>query len=229
MKLESAKTFMEFIENDPNHRFCSWEHCYNAFGDKVRIPSDESYIDTLSLHLSFYLASWGMYRGSSGLLWKDYKVHEKAIRYILKEENYKLRDDSNLDKEYFRKVHTVFSELKKIYGGIEFHKTKKPKDKNGEIKEDKISPTDTLISKILLGTLGCMPAFDRLVVESSGTRLSKKKEVFTQQLVDMVEEFNSAGGEKLKAEEFDKKGLQYPTMKIIDMCYWQNGAENEPL
>ncbi|WP_181023629.1 hypothetical protein [Brevibacillus laterosporus] len=36
-------------------------------------------LDYLSLLLAFYLASWGMYRGSSFLLQKDYKVHKDIV------------------------------------------------------------------------------------------------------------------------------------------------------
>jgi len=36
----------------------------------------------LALHLGFYLASWGMYRGSTGLLQKDYQIHIEAVSII---------------------------------------------------------------------------------------------------------------------------------------------------
>ena len=39
--------------NEKNHRYLSWEHCYDAFGN-----SNNS-IDYLALHLAFYLASLG--------------------------------------------------------------------------------------------------------------------------------------------------------------------------
>ena len=42
--------------------------------------------DYLSLHLAFYLASWGMYRGSSFLLQKDYKVLVPIVEEVLKPE-----------------------------------------------------------------------------------------------------------------------------------------------
>ena len=41
-------------------------------------------LDYLSLQLAFYLASWGMYRGSSFLLQKDYRVHIPVVREILR-------------------------------------------------------------------------------------------------------------------------------------------------
>ena len=46
--------FYDKIIDDKNHRFKSWEHCYNYF-NKNSIE-----IDLACLHLSFYLASWGM-------------------------------------------------------------------------------------------------------------------------------------------------------------------------
>lgn len=36
------------------------------------------------MQLTFYLASWGMYRGSSFLLQKDYKVHVPVVEELLK-------------------------------------------------------------------------------------------------------------------------------------------------
>lgn len=74
--VKAANTFYETMSNDENGRFHSWEHCYKCFHD-ARTGSfhDDDY---LSLQLAFYLASWGMYRGSSFLLQKDYKVHNEA-------------------------------------------------------------------------------------------------------------------------------------------------------
>lgn len=41
-------------------------------------------MDYLSLQLAFYLASWGMYRGSSFLLQKDYKIYIPVVEEVLK-------------------------------------------------------------------------------------------------------------------------------------------------
>ena len=66
----------------PNHRYRSWEHCYGYFRRHASFRTEADH-DIASLHLAFYLASWGMYRGSSALLWKDYKIHRPAISKIL--------------------------------------------------------------------------------------------------------------------------------------------------
>lgn len=47
--------------------------------------SDEDY-DYLALHLSFYLASWDIYRGSSMLLYTDYKIHIPIVKELMREE-----------------------------------------------------------------------------------------------------------------------------------------------
>jgi hypothetical protein len=60
------------------HRYLSWEHCYQYFQEQSQtgILRDR---DTAALHLGFYLASWGMYRESSFLLQRDYRVHTHVI------------------------------------------------------------------------------------------------------------------------------------------------------
>lgn len=71
---------------DKHGRYMSWRHCYKVFS-KNRNVFDEQTVDYLALHLAFYLASWGMYRGSSFLLQKDYKVHIPVVK-IIQEKKY---------------------------------------------------------------------------------------------------------------------------------------------
>lgn len=40
------------------------------------------------MHLAFYLASWGMLRGSSFLLQKDYLIHNYFIEEVVMNKNY---------------------------------------------------------------------------------------------------------------------------------------------
>ena len=59
--ISAAQTFYEDARANENGRSRSWEHCYRVFRDARTDPSPD--YDYLSLHLAFYLASWGMYRG----------------------------------------------------------------------------------------------------------------------------------------------------------------------
>ena len=88
--IKNAEIFYEKIDENsenfvPNHRFKSWEHNYRIFCEEREKTNPD--IDKLSIHLSFYLASWGMYRGSSFLLQKDEDHHfycKRIIKYMKK-------------------------------------------------------------------------------------------------------------------------------------------------
>jgi hypothetical protein len=49
-------------EAEDYSRYNSWKYCYEVLGDTTK-HNDTDY---LVLNLGFYLASWGMYRGSAG-------------------------------------------------------------------------------------------------------------------------------------------------------------------
>src|SRR3954453_15052724 len=63
---------------DLHHRYRSWEHCYQYFhgATPAAVAADR---DVAALRLGFYLASWGMYRGSGFLLQNAYTVHLGVI------------------------------------------------------------------------------------------------------------------------------------------------------
>lgn len=194
---------------DNNHRFKSWEHCYLAYGNS----NNEDY---LSLNLAFYLASWGMYRGGCGLLWKDYKIHIDAVKVI---NSYKhLRDKEWLGLVDVKNIMEVFEKLKDVYEKIIFHNPKRE-------FEEKISATDTLITKILLGTLGCVPAFDRCFKD--GYELYTNKS-FDEKILESIIKFiaiNKGSIEESQQMIYSQIGCHYPPMKIVDMCFWQKGFE----
>ncbi len=66
--------------SDPHHSFNSWKHCFNYFKENHSRLNEEDVLDIAALHLGFYLASWGMMRGSRDLLQKDYKIHKGYCR-----------------------------------------------------------------------------------------------------------------------------------------------------
>ncbi len=210
------KTIQKFIVptvNDLNHRYKSWEHCYSAFGNKKELP------DVLALHLGFYLASWGMYRGSSGLLWKDYKVHIGAIEII--KDHYNLRNKYVTDLPEANGVLLLADELKQFYSHIEYF--------NGRNEKKVVSATNTLISKIILGTLGCLPAFDRyfnLGLFQKEYALLNMKSI--EEIWRIAEERKSEI-ELIQNSIYTVSNFWYPPMKIIDMYYWQLGFDKEAI
>lgn len=205
-----VSNFYSEIESDKFHRYKSWEHCYKEFS----VNND---IDKLSLHLAFYLASWGMYRGSSGLLQKDYKVHHGAVEIIISSKYQSIRAfESEIKREHIPLILELFNELSKYYGDIEYVRNR---------EKSNITSTDTLITKIMLGTLGCLPAYDRFfnrgLVEAGITQKVGKRSL--NQLFDFIDIDNNAGLIAKAATDTVSNNLKYPTMKIIDMFFWSVG------
>jgi hypothetical protein len=71
----------------PETRYTSFDYCFNYFqsfrdsGNVAAIASRE-YIQQSCLHLGFYLASWGMLRGSAELLQKSVRHFVPVIETI---------------------------------------------------------------------------------------------------------------------------------------------------
>ena len=218
--IDAAQAFYDDARANENGRSLSWEHCYRVFRDARTDPSPD--YDYLSLHLAFYLASWGMYRGSSFLLQKDYKVLSPVVEKVLKPEydclfGLACTDVRNGD---------VWKQLKNLSDDIGYHFWPIRNEVAGREVASPVSPV--LITKILMGTLGCVPAYDRFLVDGI-----KKYKVTTQEysldsvirLVDFYEEHNDRLEEARRGMQSDD--LIYPQMKLLDMGFWQIGFEKD--
>ncbi|WP_261529502.1 hypothetical protein [Campylobacter lari] len=197
--------FHDKIKNGNNHRYLSWEHCYKYF---YIYRKDVDY-DYASLMLSFYLASWGMYRGSSFLLRYDYKIYKTMLEKLLIIDLWDKHDWSQITEA----------------GKIIKENLLKYKDKN----KDKIS--DILITKILLGIFGCTPAYDRFFVNGLKKYNINNNKIPIQYcedsymgIMDLIDRCKSSfefPKIKLKFSE----NIYYPDMKIMDMYFWVLGQQ----
>ncbi len=216
--IKSTKQFYNDLKTDTNGRYRSWEHCYSHF-IKARGQKYADY-DYLSLQLAFYLASWGMYRGSSFLLQKDYKVHIPVVKELLSEKydalagiecvgfreerNQQLLQDINLFLEqYYDKIRRKVKE-----------------------QELKSQLSFTLITKILMGTLGCVPAYDRYFI--AGIKNQKVTTGnYNLKSIMLLVDFYEKNIERLETARAKMKveGMLYPQMKLLDMGFWQIGFD----
>lgn len=209
---EVVFSFISYVDEDIQHRYTSWESCFRIFG-----KSED--IENLALHLGFYLASWGMYRGSSGLLQKNYEIHIGAVEIINSFKFLRCEHDREVDLELASQIYALVKDLEKYYSGISFKR-------RGQSYN--ISPTATLISKIIMGTLGGLPALDRYFLE--GIKLDGKK-VSNSLSLSNITSILSILKEKQKeidliqAVILEKREMYYPRMKILDMYYWQLGYD----
>lgn len=205
-------SFHQQLEEDPNHRYKSWEHCFTYFAEK---EIDEK---QACLHLSFYLASWGMYRGSSFLLWKDYLIHQEIVRRIITKRHLRTIDFARVQNSEIDEIIELSFWIKKWYQNNITHV-------NGDKKA--VSATDTLVTKILLGTLGCIPAYDRYFIDGLREKGISHSKLSKNNFLAVVGFYNNNKDSfdyVQKAIE-DRNKIYYPTMKLVDMYFWQIGFE----
>jgi len=209
--------FHKPMESDRNHRYRSWEHCYSYFTK----PINEIDIDYACLHLAFYLASWGMYRGSSDLLQKDYLIHREVVKVIIAHRHL-------IGINFIQGKEGAIKEIFDLIEIIREHYKKAMKEVRGKKRGKPFVATDTLVTKILLGTLGCAPAYDQYVIK--GMRVNEIKKIKYSGLKesnlgegaecyrDHQVEIDQAG-----QEISSKSGVPYPPMKLVDMYFWTVG------
>lgn len=250
---EAIGLFEDKSNNKWENRYKSWNHCYNIFhyvkdnikDNKTKLDDELyeisnknkwTYKDELALHLAFYMASWGMYRGSSFLLQNDYTIYKEVVEAIFDSKYDDLWDDSKL----FSSENNV-DKIKDLYYAI-FEKLKpykcyfvnKSYFKN-ETQEPQSREFLTIITKIILGTIGCFPALDRNFKQGFGLqKTSSKKDKtinnkttneYVNNCIKRVYELVCAKYEQYKQN--NQNITKYPFMKQIDMYYFIKGIEDE--
>lgn len=207
---DKIRSYHGKLAGHAHHRYRSWGHCYRFFRG-VAPTSIVAERESAALQLGFYLASWGMYRGSSFLLQHDYTVHLEVVDALaspqfgpLWEKEFGGADSSAL----FPTVLAAAQAVRDAYAPF------------GQ-------PTDTLVTKVLLGTLGCLPACDRFFVlgfKSEGFSYSCLNKPFVDRLLDFCQKnIHELGEEQSRIASAD--GSHYPLMKLVDMYFWQIGYE----
>ena len=91
-------------------------------------------------------------------------------------------------------------------------------------------PTDTLLSKILLGTLGCVPAYDRYFRDAvRGNKVASGS--FSKNSILFLCDYymtNESQLEKVRSGmKLESNDAEYPQMKLLDMAFWEMGKNLE--
>ena len=165
-----------------------------------------------------------MYRASSILLSTDYKIHIPIVKELMKEEYAPLWNITynELDSEKSN-ILNLIDKIKEVLYGDRPKLVKKIYNKKSEG-----TITDTLATKILLGTLACIPAYDtnfkkaiKLYKHGAGTVNEPSIEI----LANFYEENKNSLNNLIK--KFEKDGVRYPQMKILDMGFFEYGKKLE--
>jgi hypothetical protein len=205
--------------NKPTRRYSSFDYCYNYFRTT---PSENIITDSEKscLVLGFYLASWGMMRGSSFLLTKSSKYFEPLIVYLAKIDKavWDIDVDNYTDKN-IQIILNIYSEIKIIL----------IPNKESDL---------TLITKVLMGVFGFVPAFDkyfcetfRIIYPDCGFRRFNEKSL--KHISDFYKS-NKNEIDKISNDTFtldfktgESTKINYPKAKIIDMYGFTKSYKNE--
>ena len=155
----------------------------------------------------------------------DYKIHEEAVKEIIKSDYDSLVaiKFNEIEGENLEKIEKLNSFLRNHY--------RKVSQKN---EDEKIS--DILITKILLGTLGCVPAYDQYFTKGFkkfnvlGSFSNKEGKLNEKSILRLVEFYKRYEKELEEKREYFKINIdnenvenKYPQMKVLDMGFWQIG------
>lgn len=216
--LDSFKEGLIYSKDEGRHplaRYASFDYCFNyfqEFRDKTELANKNN-IQNSCLHLGFYLASWGMYRGSADLLQKSVKIFEPLIKYIASKEC----DVWGVDVDSYTEGNiSKLIECQKII--------------EKELKIDQ-KDKDILVTKIMLGVFGNVPAFDTYF--KSGSNLG----TFNRQALQQISVFYKKRkkiiddeAKKIKTFEYQtgkNDSRQYTKAKIVDMIFFIEGYKND--
>lgn len=202
-----------------HHRYRSWEHCYGYFQRTTPggLTADR---DQAALQLGFYLASWGMYRGSSFLLQHAYTVHLGVVDVLAEERFHDLWACDVGARAANTGLRPLVWEL--VLGIREAYLPFAP-------AAGSTQPTDTLVTKVILGTVGCLPACDRYFIDgfkSAGHKFSYLNPAFIERMFGFCQvNLSALTAEQSRIARDD--GVFYPLMKLADMYFWQMGLDRE--
>lgn len=196
---------------EPTGRYASFDYCFNHFQfhrEQDRLPDlvEGEVLQLSCLHLGFYLASWGMLRGSSHLLRRSVKHYVPLIEVIANAPP----EIWALDAEHYGDGNCagLFETAQHIRAAL-------PE-----------GASQVLVTKILLGVFGCVPAFDTYFrkgfgVSQFGPRGLRKIGEFYASNAAVIERHRVP---TLDFESGEPTERRYTQAKVIDMIFFVAGG-----
>jgi len=188
---------------DPNERYASFDLCYNYFyrfyrdGKVPELYSTEN-LQTSCLQLGFFLGSWGMFR-SSFVRERSVRLFKGTIEMIASSDPRLWEIDvDGYDKESIDLILDCIDAIDEAFGN---------------------KATYTLLTKIMLGVYGNVPAFDTNFRSSfDGSTPNEKKLLEIRDFYERHREvLDSIEIRTLDFAEGKLTDIRYPKIKLIDM------------
>ena len=153
-----------YLNSQTNNRFKAFEKMREIFINNYHKNNNKD----VAISLYAYLANWGMMHNSVLMTHNNFVCLKDIVALLYSFfpilNNYNPISNNSHVNDLFILIDDLKIELRKLH----------------------VTPTDTLVSKIILGTLGCMPAYDRNVkggLSKIGVPQSLTKSGFNQLLI----------------------------------------------
>ena len=193
------------------HRYASFDICFYYFQANRKNIATACCIQISCLQLWSYLSSWGMLRGSSKLLQKSPAALKPLVEHIAESDVWDI-DVDNYTDENIEKLLKEYREIEGILNAMD------------------VKPTLTLVTKIMLGVYGNIPAFDTYFTEtfrnesdkSSFRRVNKKS---LESIRDFYNRNKSSFDIKIEVIDFNNNPTEliYTKANLIDMYGFEKG------
>jgi hypothetical protein len=214
--LDFEKNIKEYLEGaggsggrKPDARYASFDYCFNYFqsfreaGNTGDLAKQEN-IQLSCLHLGFYLASWGMLRGSAALLQRSVRCLVPVINAIADIDSAVWDIDAHCYNE---------NNIQQLLGTVRILRQSYP------------GMSDILVTKIMLGVFGNVPAFDTnfkngFQVSILGAKALRKIKAFYATNSLVVEKHRVATLDFVTGHPTQRL---YTRAKVIDMAFFIEG------
>ena len=198
------------LYNQSYPRAQSYDDCHNEFVQKRKNISNSQTLNLLSVNLYACLASWGMVSRKSLLMQHNYQVLTDAVKIVCNS-----KYDWLVDVDVYS---SSFNEANYICDVI--------KIKNLLLSAfSQPAPSETLISKIMLITLGCIPAYDSKV-KATMRQQNIKPILDCQGMVDIIEfakQYKNEITAQMKIynnQKINNVMINHSVMKYVDAILW---------
>ena len=192
---------------DPDGRYASFDYCFNYFRrfttEKGHRPDAPEHLQLSTLHLGYYLASWGMLRNSFLRT-----LSSRALTSTVRAISDVPRSVWNLDVDDYgdnKAVNQILATKEEIIKAL------KPN-----------VPTGTLVTKIMLGVFGNVTAFDQFF--RVGTGLNRLNEASIASIHSFYQKFKDEIREgrrpTLDFSSGQPTSYIYTNAKVIDMIFF---------
>lgn len=159
-----------------------------------------------------------MYRGSSFLLQHAYTAHLGVIDQIV---------SPRFSALWEREFGGGHEDTKLVSAILEAADAIREAYRPFAPEADSRQASDTLVTKVILGTFGCLPACDRYFIDgwkNDGFKYSYLNAKFVERVLSFCRD-NLRSLREEQATIDRAGGMHYPLMKLVDMYFWQTGYE----